>query len=135
MKTTLIATALICSSIACAAAQSVEWRLAGFIDGIPDRTSIVVIEPTGLDTTIRSFDGASVASASVIDVNGNPSLYRKYAADGTVSFEAAIANGRRIIARSGGREWNGKSPGSIVLTDPSSFWVFSLWLSRDSAFV
>jgi hypothetical protein len=76
-----------------------------------------------------------VASISVIDGNGNPSLLRRFAADGTVSFEATMTNGRRIVARSGSREWNGKSPGSIVLTDPSSFWVFSLWLSRNPTFL
>jgi hypothetical protein len=134
MKMALIAASLVFSSIACAAAQPVEWRLAGFIDGAADRESRVVIERDGPTTTIKSFDAGNMASTSVIDGNGNPALLRKFAADGSTVFEATVVDERRISARSGGREWSMKSANAIVLTDPSSFWVFSLWLSRNPGF-
>jgi hypothetical protein len=135
MKKAWIATALICSSITYVSAQSEEWRLAGFIDGNPDRTFHVIIDQKGPTTTIRSFDGGSAVSTSSLDENGNPFLFRKFALDNSPIFEATVADGRRIAARSGGRERTVKSPNAIVLTDPSSFWVFSLWLSRNPAFM
>jgi hypothetical protein len=134
MKRALVAVSLIFFSIGNASAQSAEWLLAGFIDGNPDRTIRVAIERSGATTMIRSFDGGRAVSESVLDENGNPFSYRIFAADGATSFEATVGDGRRIAARSGGREWNMKSQNAIVLSDPSNFWVFSLWLSREPGF-
>jgi hypothetical protein len=135
MKRALVAISLIFLSIVNASAQSAEWRLAGFVDGNPDRTIRVLIEGSGATTMIRSFDGGRAVSESALDENGNPFSYRTFAGDGTTSFEATVGDGRRIAARSGGREWNMKSQNAIVLSDPSNFWVFSLWLSRDPSFM
>jgi hypothetical protein len=134
MKRALVAMALIFLCIVNASALSAEWRLAGFIDGNPDRTIRVTIERNGATTMIRSFDGGRAVSESVLDENGNPFSHCTFARDGTTSFEATAGDGRRIAARSGGREWNMKSQNAIVLSDPSNFWVFSLWLSREPGF-
>lgn len=134
MKKALVAMSLIVLGIVNASAQSAEWRLAGFIDGNPDRTMCVLIERNGARTTIQSSDGGRPVSESVLDENGNPYSLRTFAGDGTTSFEATVGDGRRIAARSVGREWNMKSQNALVLSDPSNFWVFSLWLSREPGF-
>ena len=134
MKRALVAMALIFLTIASASAQSAQWRLAGFIDGNPGRMMCVLIERNGARTTIQSSDGGRLVSESVLDENGNPFSLRTFALDGTTSFEATVGDGRRIAARSGRREWSMKSQNAIVLSDPSNFWVFSLWLSREPGF-
>ena len=134
MKRALIAVSLVLLGMGNASAQSMEWRLAGFVDGNPDRTIRVTVERNGATTRVRSFDGSRAVSESVLDENGNPFSYRTFAGEGAISFEATVGGGRRIAARSGGREWSLKSQNAIVLSDPSNFWVFSLWLSREPGF-
>jgi hypothetical protein len=134
MKEAFLAMSLLLLSIASASAQSTEWRLAGFIDGNPDGTIRVTIERNGATTTVRSFDDGGPVSESVLDGNGMPLSYRTFARDSAASLEMTVSDGRRIAARSGGRAWNQESRNAIVLPGPSTFWVFSLWLSRDPRF-
>jgi hypothetical protein len=134
VKRIIFVVSLVISGIVLASAQSVEWRLAGFVDGNPDRAIRATIERNGATTMVRCFDGDRAVSESVLDENGNPFSYRTFAADGATSFEATVGDGRRIAARSGGREWIMRSQNPIVLSDPSNFWVFSLWLSHEPGF-
>jgi hypothetical protein len=134
LKEAFLAMSLVLLGIVGASAQSTEWRLAGFIDGNPDGTIRVTIEGNGATTTIQTFDDGGAVSESVLDGNGNPLSYRTFARDGSASLEMIVSDGRRIVARSGGRTWNQESRNAIVLPGPSTFWVFSIWLSRDPRF-
>ena len=135
MKRAWVALSLVFLSIGNASAQSAVWLLAGFIDGNPDRTIRVAVERSGDTTTIRSFDGGRVVGESVLDENGNPFSYRTFAGGGAAPFEATVGGGRRIAARSGGREWNIKSQNAIVLSDSLArmFWlhVYRYWFSAE----
>ena len=120
--------------IAGAFAQSTEWSLAGFIDGVPDGSVGVTIERSGATTTVRSFDDGRTVSESTLDENGNPFSYRTFARDGAVSLEMIVSDGHRIAARSAGCTWSLETRNTIVLSGPSTFWVFQSWLSRDPRF-
>lgn len=135
MKDAFLAMALMVLSIVSASAQSTEWRLAGFIDGIPDGTIRVTIERTAVTTTVRSFVDGRAVSESILDRNGNPFSFRTFARDGAASLELIVSDGRRIAAQSGGRVWNLESRDAIVLPGPCTFWIFSMWLSRDPRFI
>lgn len=134
MKKASIATPFLFLAMVHASAQSAWWSLKGFLDGDPDRTMNVLIERNGARTTVRSSDDGRMVSESVLDGDGNPISYRTFAGDGATSLEAAVDDGRGIMVRSRGREWNMISRNDIVLSDPSNFWVFSLWLSREPGF-
>jgi len=134
MKRALAAMSLVCLAVVSVSAQSAQWRLAGFIDGKPDRTMSVRIDRHGERTTITSIEDGRAISESVLDENGNPISHRTFAWDCTTSSEVTVGEGRRIAARCGGREWNMESQNAIVLSDPFNFWVFSLWLSREPGF-
>ena len=77
---------------------------------------------------------AAWSSESILDGNGNPFSYRTFARDGAASLEMIVRDGRRIAAQSGGRTWNLEARNAIVLSGPSTFWVFQSWLSRDPRF-
>jgi hypothetical protein len=113
--------------------QSQRWTLAGFTGGVRDSTNRIEIAKNGDIFSIRSFTGAWCASESTMDADGNALTLRVYAQDGECSLDARV-NGGLISVLSNGHEKSMSARPPVVLSDPSNYLAYSLWLSQDTAF-
>jgi hypothetical protein len=111
-------------------AQTQNWTITSFTEGSRQSTQRVEISSGGDSVAVKVYGEAALEGESAFDAAGNLLSLRSYAQGGECTLDLRTNGGRiRILSKDGEKSVGGQAP--IVVSDPSSFLVFSLWLSRD----